>query len=71
MGHDNGISVIACKLLTACVDDYDSRIWNVIKEDVVNDVMECSGVQDGDGFTEGDVALAIGRSIAERLGIEV
>lgn len=71
MGRDNGISEVAFKLLTMCVDDYDSRIWNVIKDDVLTDVLECSGIADGEGFTNGDVALAIGRAIAERLGIEV
>ncbi len=71
MGRDNGISEVACKLLTVCVDDYDARIWNVIKDDVIDDVLECSGIEDGEGFTDGDVALAIGRAISERLGIEV
>ncbi len=71
MGRDNGISEVAYKLLTACVDDYDSRIWNIIKDDVIDDVLECSGIEDGEGFTDGDVALAIGRAIAERLGVEV
>lgn len=68
---DCGISEVACGLLTACVDDYDSRIWDVIRDDVLEDVLMCSGIKNGEGFTEGDVALSIGRAIAERLGIEV
>ena len=71
MGRDNGLSEVAMELLTLCVDDYNSRIWNVIKDDVLTDVLECSNIADGEGFTEGDVALAIGRAIAGRLGIEV
>ena len=68
---ENKIAEIACELLTSCMDDYDSRIWEVIKDDVLEDVLECSGIDSGEGFTRGDVALSIGRVIAERLGVEV
>ena len=33
--------------------------------------MECSGIEAGEGFTDGDVALAIGRVICARLGIQM
>ena len=57
------------EFLKIATDDYAFRIWNVIENDVINDVLECT---DGkDGFTKGDVALALGRVIAKKLGIEV
>lgn len=67
--HDD-IEMVALELLTACVDDYDRRIWEAIKNDVVSDVLECSGIEAGEGFTQGDVALSIGRILMERLKIE-
>lgn len=71
MERDYDISVIAMGLLTPCVDDYNTRIWEVIKGHVLDDLLECTNVQDGEGYTKGDVALAIGRAIASRLGIEI
>ena len=63
------ITMYGMESLKTATDDYASRIWNVIEDDVVNDVLECT---DGkDGFTKGDVALAIGRVIARKLEIEV
>lgn len=62
----------ATRLLKTCTDDYASRIWNVIRDEVVNDVLLCACEPSGeDDFADGDVALAIGRAIAERLGYEV
>lgn len=63
------IAAAATRLLKTCTDDYASRIWASIGQDVVIDVCECTDGEDG--FTDGDIALAIGRSIAKRLGIEV
>lgn len=63
------ITMYGMESLKTATDDYAFRIWNVIEDDVVNDVLECT---DGkDGFTKGDVALAIGRVIARKLEIEV
>lgn len=71
MKYSNKITEVALKLLTTCVDDYDTRIWNTIENDVIDDVLECSGIERGEGFTDGDVALAIGRAISSRLGLEI
>lgn len=56
--------------LKYCTDDYAERIWQCIKTDVINDVLACA---DGgiNGFTSGDIALAIGRAIATRFEIKV
>lgn len=35
---------------------------------MIEDVFECSGVESGDGFAGGDVALAIGRALLHCLG---
>lgn len=61
------IEAVATRLLSTSTDDYASRIWDAIKDDVVEDVLECADEQ----FSEGDVALAIGRAIIKRLGYEV
>lgn len=66
------IEEAATRLLKTCTDDYASRIWGVIHDEVVNDVVLCACEPSGeDGFTDGDIALALGRAIAERFGIEV
>lgn len=66
------IEEAATRLLNTCTDDYASRIWNIIRDEVVNDVVLCACEPSGrDGFTDGDIALAIGRAIAERFGYEV
>ena len=65
------IEMEALSLLVRCTDDYASRIWEKIADDVVSDVMECSGIEDDGEFSSGDVALAIGRAILEALGGEV
>ena len=64
------IAAVAHAKMARCMDDYAERIWAFIGSTVTADVLACT---DGgrDGFSDGDVALAIGRSIADRLGIEV
>ncbi len=69
--YAESIGAIATGLLKTCTDDYASRIWTVIEEDVVHDVLECSSVAEGGGFTDGDVALALGRTLYRSLGGEV
>lgn len=61
------IEAVATSLLSTSTDDYASRIWEAIKDDVVEDVLECAD----EHFSEGDVALAIGRAIAKQFGFEV
>lgn len=66
------IEEAATRLLKTCTDDYASRIWSVIRDEVVDDVVLCACEPSGeDSFTDGDIALAIGRAIAERFGFEV
>ena len=61
------IEEAATRLLKTCTDDYASRIWSAIRDEVVDDVVLCACEPSGeDGFTDGDIALAIGRAIAER-----
>ena len=66
------IEEAATRLLKTCTDDYALRIWSTIHDEVINDVLLCAcGPSSEDGFTDGDIALVIGRAIADRLGIEV
>lgn len=66
------IEEAATGLLKICTDDYASRIWSIIRDEVVDDAVLCACEPSGeDGFTDGDIALAIGRAIAERFGFEV
>lgn len=69
MNLNSNIAAVATKLLSACTNDYTSRIWDVIGENVIADVLECT--EDEDGFTDGDVALALGRAICKRVGVEI
>lgn len=66
----NSIAATATGLLATCTDDYASRIWSRIDAAVITDVMECTDECEK-GYTDGDVALAIGRAIAEQFGFEV
>lgn len=66
------IEEAATWLLKTCTDDYASRIWSAIRDEVVDDVVLCACEPSGeDGFTDDDIAQAIGRALAERLGYEV
>ncbi len=67
--YSEAIGEVATKLLKTCADDYASRIWTAIEEDVVADVLECSAAAEDGGFTDGDVALAVGRTVHERLEV--
>lgn len=66
----NQIAAAATRLLTTCTDDYAIRIWDRIEALVVADVLECTDNCE-DGFTSGDVALAIGRAIAKQFDVDV
>lgn len=65
----DGVACVAARLLTTATDDYAARIWNNIAQDVIADVCECTDDSESDGYTDGDVALAIGRVIAARLSV--
>lgn len=64
------IAMTAARLLATSSDDYASRIWSRIEDMVIADVLECTDDCE-DGFTDGDVALSIGRAIAKQFGFEV
>ena len=62
------ITMYGMESLKTATDDYASRIWNVIEDDVVNDVLECT---DGkDGFTKG-TAMAFREFIVQKTGLTV
>ena len=65
--HQKAIEMAALTVLKTATDDYASRIWGVIKADVISDVEECADEE----FSDGDVALAVGRAICPYLGIDV
>lgn len=69
--NEDEIAAAATRLLKSFTDDYAGRIWEKIKDSVIDDVLMCSGIDDGEGFTDGDVCLSIGRAICELTGIEV
>lgn len=67
---DEAIESCAIRLLSPCLNDYTVRIWEKIKDEVIDDVCQCVDVE-REGFTDGDVALAIGRAVASAVGIEI
>lgn len=50
-------------------DDYSGALENELMQDVVSDVIECSDFENG-YYATGDIKLAIGRVLCNRLGIE-
>lgn len=65
------IENVALELLSPCMDDYAQRVWDEIWDVVITDVCECVEDIKKNGFTNGDVALAIGRAIFSRLGGDI
>ena len=68
---DGSIIMCAGALLKRAAGDYGNRIFEVIKDDVIEDVMGCIAYKESGGFTQEDVQLTIGRAICTRIGIEV
>lgn len=56
-------------VMAKAAGDYSSRILSLIEDDVVADVMECSDYANGT-WSDGDITLAIGRVLCDRLGIK-
>lgn len=54
-------------LRSAVTDSYASDIMEYIRDDTIEDVMECSGIEAGEGFSETDVSYAIGRALLAML----
>lgn len=51
-------------------DDYRNDIIRAVQEDVIDDVATSSGYADGEDYNYDDIALALGRVLVEKLGIE-
>ena len=68
---DGALLMCTSSLLKRATDNYASRIYNEIRDDVISDVKECSTYLNSGGFGQRDVQLAIGRALCKRLGIEV
>lgn len=60
------IDIIATTKLKACCDDYNSYIWEIIRDDVIDDVVQNIDDEE-DEFSDGDVSLAIGRAIINKM----
>lgn len=60
MTPEQEITLIAQQLLKTCCDYYATGVWDKIKREVIEDVIETT---DDNGFTTGDVALAIGQAL--------
>jgi len=58
--------MVMLELLKHCTDDYASEIHRRIRDEVIQNVSECVNVEE-EGFTKGDVALAIGRVLLSHL----
>ena len=69
--YTDAIEEVATRILKISFGDYDARIWKEIRDSVLCDVIECSGINEGCGFTDGDVSLAIGRAICKLTGIDI
>ena len=48
-------------------DDYSSHIFDLIQDEVAEDIKECAAER----YNDDDVRLAVGRVLVKRLGIEI
>lgn len=58
------------RLLVLCDEENARRIHDAIVDEVIEDVYETSAWQEFGEFSSGDVDLAIGRVLRDRLGLE-
>lgn len=56
-------------LILSVSDDYIKNILDVIEDDIIRDVVECSSYEDDGLYTEDDIKLAIGRVLMNRINI--
>ena len=56
--------------LKGITEDYGERICNRIYKEVAEDVALTSGYNDGEGYTEYDISLGIGRVLCHTLGLD-
>lgn len=66
---ENELRADISKILKQFTDDYSGDLERELIEDIVADVVECSDFENGT-YSNGDIALAIGRVLCERIGIE-
>ena len=57
------------EMLKRFTDDYASQLESILIDEITEDVMECSDYDNGI-WTDGDIALAIGRTLCDRLIVE-
>ena len=67
---DDMIKNVAMEILSESILEYRFDIWDVIGQDVIDDVKTNIGVSNGYGFYSMDVKQAIGRALKKRLNIE-
>ena len=65
---EDDIYYVAEDLLRKLSDNYGNQILDIIIEDVIADVKECSALSMGGNFSDGDVSLAIGRVLLRKMG---
>ena len=66
------IESVAMPLLETAVScEYSKVIWERIRTEVIENVLESSGVLDGDYFDSTDIRYAIGRILKNLLGEEI
>lgn len=64
---DDMIKDVAIKILSESILEYRFDIWDVIGQDVIDDVKTNTGVSNGNGFYSMDVKNAIGRALCKYL----
>lgn len=65
--EDNICAMLRYNLGKCISSDYVSDIYDAIRDDVVQDVIECSAISCGGGFSDADILLAIGRVLKNKL----
>lgn len=64
---EENIKNTALKLLSGCIDDYDTAVWNKISKDVIECVMTSPVPVAPELFSEADISRAIGRALVKNL----
>ena len=67
---DDSIKGVAMEILSESILEYRFDIWDIIGQDVIDDVKTNTGVGNGCGFYSIDVKDAIGRALQKHLNME-
>lgn len=59
------------EFLCAMMPEYYSKMPEEFIDGIIADVMECSGFEDENVFTDDDIRLSFEREIASRFGVEI